>query len=63
MGHMPGGDMLTGGLAMGLLVVEEYVGLIGPEELGFVQPPQENRLVDTDIPGPQCADDPLVGRG
>ena len=52
MGYVAGGNMRTGGGAVGLLVIEEDIGLVCAQELRLVQAAQEYGLVYTDIPGP-----------
>ena len=58
---MSRGHMITGRLAMGLLIIEEYVRSVSAQKLCFAETAQEDRFVDSDPPCPQCSDDPLVG--
>ena len=61
MGNVTGCYVGAGRHAMGLLVIKEYVGLIGLQEFGLIEPAQENRLVNTNIPGAKGSDDALMG--
>ena len=59
---MAGGDVPRRGQAVARLVVEEHVGFVGAQELGFVQPAEEQALVQANVPGAQRLDDALVRR-
>src|SRR6056297_69255 len=61
MRDVAGGDMRAGRRAVRLLIVEKHIGLIGTQEFGFIQPAKKDRLVDTNIPGPERANDALMG--
>ena len=52
MRYMAGGHALRGAADMGCLIVEENIGAEGFQELGLGHTPQEQRFVDTDMPGP-----------
>ena len=58
---MSRGHMICSPFAMGLLIIEKDVSTIGLEEVGLIQPAEENRLVDPDIPGAQRPNDAFVG--
>ena len=60
MRHMARRHMITGRLAMGLLVIEKYIRAVSAQKLRLAKTAQEDRLVDSDPPCPQCSDNPLV---
>ena len=55
------GYMGACGFTVKLLIVEENIGLVGSEKLGFIQASQKDRLVYADVPGSQSKDYALVG--
>src|SRR5579859_8139431 len=62
MGYVAGGHVAGSRLHVALLVVEEDIGAKGLEELALGQSAEEQRLIDADVPGPESADHPFVGR-
>ena len=62
MRHVAGGNMRAGGFTVGLLIIKKDIGLVSAEEVGFIEPAEEDGLVDTNVPCPQRTDDPLVRR-
>lgn len=46
---------------MPLLIFKENIGAERLEEFTLIQPRKKERLVDTDVPCPQGADNPLMG--
>jgi hypothetical protein len=59
---MAGGHVLPGGIAVPSLIVEENIGAKCTQKLAFIHTTEEHRFIDTDIPGPQGAYDPLMSR-
>ena len=54
--------MLAGGMAMHWLVIEKDVGPECGQESTLVHAPEEQRLIDSYVPGPQCPDDAFMSR-
>ena len=61
--HVAGGNKATRGLAVPGLVIEENIGAKGLQKLALVEPSKKGGLVDPDVPGPQCTDDPFMRGG
>ena len=62
-GNSRRGDHFGGGVEMHALIVEEDVRTEGAKHLALGDPTEEERLVDTDVPGAQGADHALVRGG
>lgn len=63
MGHMTGCYVRTGRLAVQWLIIEKNVSSVGLQKLSLVQAAQKYRLINTNIPRPECADYPFVSGG
>ena len=62
MRDMSGGHYTDRAAAMPLLIIEEKIGTKSAQKLGFVHATEEQRFVQTDVPFPQRANHPFMGR-
>ena len=59
---MTGGDMISSRLTVPLLIIEEHISVKSLQKLTLVQAAQEQRLIDSDVPGSQGTHYPFMGR-
>ena len=61
-GHMSSGCVGGGGLAVLRLVVKEHIRRKRLQKLRFAHAAEKKGFIEADVPSPQGADDPFMGR-